>query len=102
MHPCTEKCLAQDTLKGLTYECNVRFHFQFLKNEMVTLREKRNRMDVRGKCRVILSLLVANVSYLGFSCAWETLLQKENEENLIYLSVIGKIVLSLHARLSYR
>lgn len=69
---------------------------------MVTLREKRNGLDLRGKCRVILSLLVVNVSYLGCSYAWDTLLQKENEENLICLSTFGKIVLSLHARLSYR
>ena len=90
------------TSKGLNYEHNVRFHFQFLQNEMVTLRERRNGLDVRGNCRVILSLLVVNVSYLGCSCAWDTLLQKENEENLIFLSTIGKTVLSLHARLSCR
>lgn len=88
------------TSKGPNYERNVRFHFHLLQNEMVTLREKRNGLDVRQKCRVILSLLVVNVSYLGCSCAWDTLLQKENKENVICFSTIGKIVLSLHARLA--
>lgn len=64
--------------KGTQYECNVRFHFQFLQNDMVTLREKWNGLDIRGKCRVILSLLVVNVSHLGCSHAWDTLLGKEN------------------------
>lgn len=38
---------------------------------MGAIREKRNGLDMRGKCRVILSLFVVNVSYLGYGCAWD-------------------------------
>lgn len=37
-------------------------------NETVAMREKRNRLGTRGKCRVILSLFVVNVSYLHYGC----------------------------------
>lgn len=66
---------------------------------MVTLREKGNGLDTRGRCRVILSLLVVNVEYLGCNCAWDTVLGKENEANIICLSGIGETPVSLHARL---
>lgn len=67
LHAPMHKVSCTYTSKGLNYERNVRFHFQFLLNRIVTWREKRNGLDVRGKCRVILSLLVVNVSSLGIA-----------------------------------
>lgn len=68
--PCThsQRIFWHMHMKGSQYQHNVRFHFQFLQKEMVTLREKRNGLDMRGKCRVILSLLVVSVAHLGYSC----------------------------------
>lgn len=68
--PCThsQRIFWHMHMKGSQYEHNVLFHFQFLQKEMVTLREKRNGLDMRGKCRVILSLLVVSVAHLGYSC----------------------------------
>lgn len=65
--PCThsQRIIWHIHMKGSQYERNARFHFQLLQNEIAHF------------VRVTLSLVVS-VAYLGCSCAWDTLLGKEN------------------------
>lgn len=81
----------------LRTQCEISFS---ILNETVAVREKRNRLGVGGKCGVILSLSVVNVSYLHHGCTWGTLLQKDEKKS--GLSAVGKTVLSPHVKLSHR